>query len=121
MEDRRNASRKLSCIPAHIESKQEDSALLALIHDVSSTGALLFTQAKLRIDEEVSLNLYLSPESEPPREATGKVVRVERRAIDRADVWQWEIGVEFHESIDQYASEIEDLSARQRKVGVLKD
>jgi hypothetical protein len=119
MDERRNASRQLSCIPAHIGSK-EDTPHLALIHDVSSTGALLFTRAQLEVDEEVTLSLYLSPDSAPPREASGKVVRVGRRALDRADIWQWEVGVEFHEPIDEYQSEIEDLTERQRKAGVIR-
>jgi hypothetical protein len=120
MEERRTAARQLSCIPAYVESK-EDSAHLALIHDVSETGALLFTRAKLDVGEELTLNLYLSPDQKPPRAASGKAVRVARRAIDRSDVWQWEIGVEFHTSISEFADEIEDLTRRQRAAGVLKD
>jgi hypothetical protein len=120
MQERRTATRKLSCIPAYVEAKAE-SPHLALIHDVSAGGALLFTRAKLDIDEELTLSLYLSPDESPPRETTGKVVRVERRALDRSDVWQWEIGVEFHQSISEFASEIEELTERQRRAGVLKD
>ena len=120
MEERRNASRRLSCIPANIESKQ-DASHLALIHDVSSTGARLFTRAKLDVDDEVTLSLYLSPDQKPPREASGKIVRVTERDIDKSDVWRWEVGVEFHASIEEYAAEIEALIERQRKVGVLKD
>lgn len=123
MEERRAASRQLSCIPAHVESSDEskaDTPHLALIHDVSGTGALLFTRSKLELGDEVTLSLYLSPDEKPPRPATGKVVRVQRRDIDRADVWQWEIGVEFRDSIEQYAAEIEELTRRQRQAGVLK-
>lgn len=124
MNERRADPRRLTCIPAYVEAEGEhqarDSAHLALIHDASTQGALLLTRSKLGVDEEVSLSLYLRPEQEP-RQTRGRVVRAERRAIDRSDVWQWEIGVRFDEPISEYAEEIEALCRRQREVGVLKE
>lgn len=119
MEDRRSENRRISCIPAHVE-RDPDAQHLALIHDVSTKGALLFTRTRLEVGDPVHLALYLLPEHEPPRPVSGHVVRVLRRAIERSDVWQWEVGVEFDEPIDQYSKEIEDLCQRQREVGVLK-
>jgi hypothetical protein len=122
MDERRAVSRQLSCIPAYVEAKdtQDEGPHLALIHDVSPAGALLFTRSELDMGEAVTLTLYLTPDQHPPRVAAGKIVRVIRRPIERSDVWQWEVGVEFDESIEQYASEIEELTRRQRQAGVLK-
>jgi hypothetical protein len=120
MDDRRSQARQLSCIPAYIESDQETTHL-ALIHDVSTDGALLFTRTKPEIDDPVHLSLYLLPENSIPRPVSGRVVRVEKRARDRADVWQWEVGVKFDTPIAEYSEEIAELTRRQRAVGVIKD
>lgn len=120
MDERRSQHRQMTCIPAYIE-KDENQTQLALIHDVSTDGALLFTRNKPDIDEPVHLSLYLLAENNVPRPVSGRVVRVEKRAQDRADVWQWEVGVKFDEPISEYADEIEELCRRQRAVGVLKD
>jgi hypothetical protein len=119
MAERRASSRQLTCIPAHFESRQ-DPQDLALIRDVSTTGARLYTRAKVDIDETVTLHLYLGLESDEPRKASGRVVRVDRRDPALADVWGWEIGVEFEAAITPYEKEIEALCRRQEAAGVLK-
>ena len=78
------------------------------------------TRAKLEHDEPVKLHLYLGLESDEPRLATGRVVRVERRDSALADMWSWEIGVEFDVAITPYENEIEELCKRQEAAGVLK-
>src|SRR4051812_26973457 len=106
MGERRASSRQLTSIPAHLQSRQ-DPQDLALIRDVSTTGARLYTRAKLEINETVTLHLYLGLESEAPRKASGRIVRVDRRDPALADIWAWEIGVEFDETITAYEKEIE--------------
>jgi hypothetical protein len=87
---------------------------------VSVSGARLYTRVKLEQDEPVKLHLYLGLESEQPRQAAGRVVRVERREPALADMWGWEIGVEFDVAITPYEKEIEALCNRQEAAGVLK-
>jgi hypothetical protein len=119
MEERRSSSRQLTCIPASFESRRELQDL-ALICDASTTGARLFTQGELRLGEDVMLELYLGPQSAGPRRVEARVVRVERRPAALADIWTWEIGVEFSEPITAYKTEIEELSRRQEAAGLLK-
>jgi len=119
MEERRTNSRQLTCIPAFFESKR-DSQDLALIRDVSVTGARLYTRVKLDPEDSVTLHLYLGPESSPPRKTEGRVVRVERRDPTQSDVWAFEIGVVFAAPITAYESEIEALCKRQEAAGILK-
>lgn len=119
MEERRTNSRQLTCIPAYFESKR-DSQDLALIRDVSVTGARLYTRVKLEPNEAVTLHLYLGPESSPPRKTEGSVVRVERRDPAQSDVWTFEVGVVFASPITAYESEIEELCKRQEAAGILK-
>jgi hypothetical protein len=119
MDERRASARQLTCIPAHFESRT-DPQDLALIRDVSTLGARLYTRSKLDIDETVTLHLYLGLETDEPRMASGRVVRVDRRDLALADVWGWEIGVEFDRAITPYEKEIEALCSRQEAAGVLK-
>lgn len=120
MDERRAVPRELTCIPAHVELPEEGAAHLALIHDLSVQGALLYTRHQLEVGETVELSLFLSADDSPSRPAAGKVVRCSRRPIDRADVWLWEVGVVFSAAITEYESEIRELCERQRKIGLLK-
>ena len=119
MEERRTKTRQLTCIPAFFESKRE-SQDLALIRDISISGARLFTRVKLEPEEAVTLHLYLGAEGSAPKKSEGKVVRVERRDPAQADVWAFEVGVVFAEPITSYEAEIEDLCKRQEAAGILK-
>jgi hypothetical protein len=117
--ERRRERRMLTCIPAYIEAKDE-SPLVALIRDASTTGAFLLTRGEFELGEEVTLSLYLTVESTEARPAYGRVARCERRSGDRADVWPWEIGVSFDPPIGEYADEIKQLTERQASYGLFK-
>lgn len=119
MEERRSSDRHLSCIPASFES-QEDSQDLALIRDVSTKGARIFTRTELALGDRVTLHLYLGKQAESPRSASGRIVRADRREPELSEVWRWELGVEFDVPITEYEKEIEDLTKRQQAAGVLK-
>jgi hypothetical protein len=117
--ERRSSFRQLTCIPAAFDSERS-SRDLALICDASITGARLYTQGELELQEPVTLELFLGPASAEPRKVEGKVVRVERRAATVSEVWPWEVAVEFDEPITAYQKEIEDLCRRQEASGILK-
>ena len=55
--ERRNEERYLSCIPASLEVPEATD--LALIRDVSRTGALLFARKSFKNGETLSLKLHL--------------------------------------------------------------
>jgi hypothetical protein len=116
--ERRSSPRRLTCIPAQLDAKP-DSQDIALIRDASVSGARLLTQVKLKLGEQVTVQLYLDPDTDTPRAVKSRVVRAEPCDIKRAGVWVWEIGVEFTESISAYAKEIEDLCKRQQALGTL--
>jgi hypothetical protein len=117
--ERRTEARQLTCIPAYIEATDE-SPLVALIRDASTTGALLLTRRQLEPGERLKLSLYLTGNAKEARPARGRVARCERRSGDRADVWPWEVGVHFDEPITQYADEIKELTERQASYGLFK-
>ena len=120
MEERRSHIRQLTCIPANL-GKAQEADQVALIRDASISGARLFARSEMAIDEPVTLNLYITDDPKVSRPVRGRVVRVERRAREVADVWSWDVGVEFDEPITDYADEIEALCERQRDSGLLKE
>jgi PilZ domain len=116
--NRRREPRSLSCIPAYVEN-QDTSKHLALIRDISATGARLLVQEQWRVGEPVRLSLYLSADPNAARSASGKVVRAERHEGAR-EIWGYQIAVDFDESIGQYAAEINALTEQQEKLGLFK-
>jgi hypothetical protein len=68
----------------------------------------------------VHLQLYIGGDAVAPKQASGHVVRADRRDIALSDVWSWEVGVEFDAPIEDYEDEIEALSRRQEEIGILK-
>jgi len=110
--ERRASGRHLACFAANIEG--EDSApRMALIRDLSATGALLFTQSLLKTGEALILTLYVTGELEKPHATTARVVRSGRRRLDRANVWPYDAAVRFDEPLKGLDAEIEKLAALQ--------
>jgi hypothetical protein len=117
--ERRSSFRQLTCIPAAFDT-EKNTGDLALICDASTTGARLFTRGELKLEEPVTLELYLGPAPAEPKKVDARVVRVEKRPPTVSEVWPWEIAVEFDEPISAYQKEIEDLCRRQEASGILK-
>lgn len=116
MSERRHAERLLSCIPAFVNSPEGDQEL-AVIRDVSVTGARLLTRVELEEGHAVSLDLYLSGDKEQALTAGGTVIRVEANPDN--ELWRWEVGVRFARPIIEYAEQIESFTRRQHAEGVL--
>ncbi|HVW29531.1 MAG TPA: PilZ domain-containing protein [Polyangiaceae bacterium] len=119
MDDRRTTSRRIACIPAYLDTVKDEHDL-ALIRDVSATGARLFTRTALPVGLEVRLELYIRGDAGPPTVATGRVVRSDRRDPALSDVWPWEVGVELETPLEDHDHEIEALSERQLAMGIIK-
>jgi PilZ domain len=119
-EERRGDVRHFACFPAHIQ-RTGGSLRMALIRDLSVSGALLMTRARLEVGEPVQLSLYLSEETSDARPATGRVVRVEQRTADRAEVWHHTAAVQFDDPLRDCEAEIKSLAERQAALGVPRD
>jgi len=109
--DRRGGARHLACFPAHLETDQGVQRT-ALIRDLSVSGALLLTRAKLEIGDTVRLSLYLK-EGVEPCVTNARVVRNERRSIEMAHPWTKAVAVQFDEPIPGLEPEAKALADRQ--------
>ena len=118
--ERRVETRHFACFPAHVQ-RPGGSTRMALIHDLSVTGALLFTRERLDVGESVRLSLYFTEDMSDERPTSGRVVRVEPRTADRAEVWHHTVAVQFDAPLRDCEAEIAAIAARQRELGVPRD
>src|SRR5262245_64613898 len=94
MSERRAGRRHLACFAAEIQMERWNGARTAVIRDLSVTGALLLTGAKVQVGEPVALNLYIVGD-ETMHSVSGKIVRCERRDPATAGLWPYSVGVHF--------------------------
>jgi hypothetical protein len=109
--ERRGDVRHLACFPAHVETA-EGVPRSALIRDLSISGALLLTRARLRVGDPVKLSLYLK-EGEEPFPASARVVREERRPSEMVHPWTNAVAVHFDEPIAALEDDAKALAERQ--------
>jgi len=68
-----------------------------MIRDLSVTGVLLLTGARVVIGDEITLHMYLTGDPNQSREVKGRVVRDERRSVDVSDIWPYAAAIQFAE------------------------
>jgi hypothetical protein len=96
-----------------VQIEREQSTPSAVIHDVSTTGALLLTRARLVVGEGVRLSLYLQS-GLPPTVVRARVVRVDERPPELAIMWPRSAAVQFNEPLKIDAASLESIAAKQR-------
>jgi hypothetical protein len=112
--ERRGAPRVLTCYPFHVqrgEQGQTKAEEIALIRDLSPSGALLFVETDLAVGARVQLHLDFV---EPRRIVEGRVVRRDVRPPGASEVWPYRAAVQFVEPCEDLAPQIEAFS---REVG----
>ena len=107
----------LSCIPAYVGTNDK-SLELALILDISSSGAKLLTRTQFDDGGSIKLSLYISKEH-PSVPAAGRVVHARGRTEDTG-AWPYEIAVQFDEPITAYTKEIQELGEKQAELGLFR-
>jgi hypothetical protein len=108
--DRRGGVRHLACFPAHLET--DGGQRNALIRDLSISGALLLTRAKIGVGDVVRLSLYLK-EGADPEVVSAKVVRHERRSIEMAHPWTKAVAVQFDAPLLALEGDVKALADKQ--------
>jgi hypothetical protein len=109
--ERRGDLRHLACFPAHVET-ETGVPRSALIRDLSVSGALLLTRARLHIGDTVKLSLYLR-EGTPPFMTTGRIVREERRPSEMVHPWTKALAVQFEAPLPGLEDEARALADKQ--------
>lgn len=118
--DRRAGIRHLACFAAEIQMERWNGARTAVIRDLSVTGALLLTGARVQVGDQVTLNLYVLGD-ETMHTVTGRVVRHERRDPATAGLWPFSLGVQFDAPLSELEDQIKEVAARQAALLGRKD
>ncbi|MBK8258203.1 MAG: PilZ domain-containing protein [Polyangiaceae bacterium] len=110
--ERRAGTRHLACFAAEIQMERWNGARTAVIRDLSVSGALLLTGARVQVGDQVTLNLYIVGD-ETLHAVSGKVVRHERRDPATAGLWPFSIAVHFDNPLNELEEQIKAVAARQ--------
>ncbi len=110
--DRRIALRHQAFFPAEVDLGNGIKCP-AMIRDLSVTGVLLMTVARLNIGDDITLHLYLTGDVGQARVTKGRVVRDERRSVEMSDMWPYAVAVQFAEAFPE--QELEDVRALAEK------
>lgn len=115
--ERRAEPRHIAYFAAEIEIDGGEEASIAIIRDLSVSGAQLLTRSKFKVGDPVKLSLYILDET-TPRVVSGHIVRCERRGADYSDVWPNTVGIKFTEQLSDCEAEIKAVADQQAKSGV---
>lgn len=117
--ERRIGVRHFACFPAHV-AKPQGQRGLAMIHDLSVSGAQLVVRAQLEVGDALSLQLYVTgdPEDSRTRSTRARVVRIEPLEPSARGAWTHRVSVQFDEPLRDFEAEIKALEARQLQIGL---
>jgi hypothetical protein len=118
--DRRLDERHFACFPAYLK-RPGGSERMGLIHDLSVSGALILTRSRLKVGDPIHLSLYLWEDTERVKEAEARVVRVEERSGERAEIWHRSVAVQFDAPLAECEAEIKALADHQAALGIPRD
>lgn len=98
--ERRKGVRHLTCYPLGIQRGEPGDTHdmeVAVVNDLSVSGAFLLLVAELPVGARVKLHLDIFEDVDRTLVVEGAVVRVEKRPSKVADTWAYGAAVEFHE------------------------
>lgn len=98
--ERRQGVRHLTCYPLGIQRGEPGDTHdmeVAVVNDLSVSGAFLLLVAEMPVGARVKLHLDIFDEVEKTLVVEGSVVRVEKRPSKVADTWAFGAAVRFHD------------------------
>jgi hypothetical protein len=113
--NKRQAERHLACFAAQL-AKEDGKQRTAVIRDLSVTGALILTRARMTVGETLTLELYLTPEMDEKHTTGCKVVRVEELEPGASGLWSRIVGVQFDAPLSHLEAQIKQIADAQARV-----
>jgi len=93
-------------------------AHMAMLHDLSGTGALVLTRTRVKPGDRVELRIHLGESLEEVVETAGAIVRVETWAGGES-FWPLSVAVKFDQLTTGHEARLEAIRARQEELGLL--
>ena len=110
--NRRRAARLLTCVPVGVQTPEKER--IGLVRDASSTGALVFSKSKFKVDEPVNLSIRIDLEGTTTIDIKGKILRVERLTND--GFWTFKMAIVFVPERDDLEPTFKKLADRQERL-----
>jgi len=108
----RTTERIPSSIPAALDG-QRDLNHVALVANISRSGALLWTRLELDVGQTLALAIHFDNEVQG-HETVAQVVRVSRRPPEGNALWRYDVAVRFVEPLVQVTDHFAELRNRAR-------
>ncbi len=113
-QDRRRARRHRAYLAAEVVVEGEIGRS-AVTKDVSETGLLLLTRAKLNEGQAVRLKIHRPGEEDRPLILSGLVVRREQLSFEEVGTWREKVAFRFDQPQPALAAEFAALAERQAR------
>lgn len=113
--DRRRQERLAAAVVTIAVVRGEERS--ALLRDLSETGAMFLTRARLQPGEHVKLSVFTNADLTDPLELEGEVVRATPWE-DGGAFWPFSVGVHFSTPATQHLDRIREIGQRQAAMGL---
>jgi hypothetical protein len=116
--ERRRSSRFRACFPATVDSLFTDRQL-CVCRDLSASGGLFLTSAKLVPGDELLLEMFIDAPGGEPHKTAARVVRVGRHQPPDTP-WRYDTAVEFTSATSDFTPAAKALAERQASMGLFR-
>lgn len=113
--DRRREERLAAAVVTIVVVRGEERS--ALLRDLSVTGAMFLTRARLQPGEQVKLSVFTNSDLTDPLELEGEVVRASAWE-DGGAYWPFSVGVQFAAPATEHLDRIREIGQRQAAMGI---
>ena len=113
--ERRRVERVSGAIPVRISFDGTERS--AMIHDLSATGVLFLTRARLLPAQVIEIRIFLETEEEATIVRTGRVVRAEKWK-DGGGYWPFSAAMQFDEALVGHEQRIREINEHQKRLGL---
>ena len=108
--ERRAATRHAATVAAELQSGET----LGVVHNISTTGALLLTRRALEPGDDVAIALVFSGDGKTStRHISAEVVRSAKRNAESAVLWRYETAVAFSEPLTEAEQDLAAIANGQ--------
>ncbi len=114
--NRRREERLAALVVAVLEVRGEDRS--ALLRDLSSSGAMCLTRARLEPGQAVRLRIHTHDDLANPMILDGEVARAARWA-DGGAFWPYTVGIRFTSPAPEHLDRIREIADRQIAQGIV--
>ena len=116
--ERRRGPRHSAYLAAEVVV-EAGTARIGITKDISDTGLLLLTRARVTEGQRVKLRIYRPGDDDHPLELSGRVVRREPLSRQELGTWREKVAFAFDQPQSELAREFETLVEKQSRMSTV--